>query len=73
MKTLLTIGLLALLAAPALAHHSFAMYDSNKTYVTQNALNVDSIISQAGNGNLSTVTQNVNANSYSRISPTGRR
>jgi hypothetical protein len=31
MRTLLTIGWLALLAAPALAHHSFAMYDMTQT------------------------------------------
>jgi hypothetical protein len=31
MKITLTIGLLALLAAPALAHHSFAMYDMTQT------------------------------------------
>ena len=31
MKTPLVAGLLALLAAPALAHHSFAMYDMTQT------------------------------------------
>lgn len=31
MKTALTVGLTALLAAPALAHHSFAMYDMTQT------------------------------------------
>ena len=31
MKTPLVVGLVALLAAPALAHHSFAMYDMTQT------------------------------------------
>lgn len=31
MKTSVTLGLLALLTAPALAHHSFAMYDMTQT------------------------------------------
>ena len=31
MKTVLTVGLVAVLATPALAHHSFAMYDMTQT------------------------------------------
>ena len=31
MRTLLTVGLVAMLATPALAHHSFAMYDMTQT------------------------------------------